>query len=197
LATLPRYLRRRMEDFPSAQSYLVADPSQQAHWRKWLASQGAGPCIGLCWRSGNVSGLRALQYAPLEAWAAFVRTLPGTLVSLQYDAREDEIALLETLSGREILVPPKLDQKQDIDGAAALMSALDAVATAPTAVSWITAALGVPTFKVLYNTSWTAMGQNHEPFAPAAHCVMPEKNGDWANAFAKATRAITMRLAAS
>jgi len=197
LATLPRYLRKRPDEFPASEHYLIADAAESERWRKWLGAQGAAPRIGICWRSGNVSGLRALQYAPLEDWAAFLRRLPGTLVSLQYDAREDEIALLETLSGRTILVPPRLDQKQEIDRTAALMAGLDAAVSAPTAVSWMTAALGVPTFKILYNTSWTAFGKDREPFAPQCRCIMPAKSGDWADAFTRAVVAITTLLAAA
>ncbi len=191
LATLPRYLRRSFDYFPARERYLTADSTEAAHWRDWLGAQGAGPYIGICWRSGNVSGLRALQFAPIEQWAEFIRVLPGQIVSLQYDAREDEIALLKKLSGREILVPPRLDQKHEIDRTCALMSNLDAAISAPTAVSWMTAALGVPTFKILYNTSWTAFGKDHEPFAPAARCIMPAKSGDWPDAFAKASVEIT------
>lgn len=190
LATLPRYLRRSFDDFPARDSYLKADDAEVAHWRDWLRAHGAGPHIGVCWRSGNVGGLRALQFAPLEQWADFLRGLPGAVVSLQYDAREDEIALLETLSGREILVPPRLDQKHEIDRTCALMSGLDTAVSAPTAVSWMTAALGVPTFKILYNTSWTAFGRDYEPFAPNARCIRPAKTGDWASAFVKAAAAI-------
>ena len=189
LATLPRYLRRNFDDFPDTESYLVADETEAAHWREWLKAQGPAPYIGLCWRSGNVSGLRAQQYAPLEAWAAFARDLPGTLISLQYDARDDEIARLQTLSGRTIAVPP-LDQKNEIDRTSALMANLDAAVSAPTAVSWMSAGLGVKTFKILYNTSWTAFGRDYEPFAPACRCIRPETSGDWADAFAKARAAL-------
>lgn len=194
LATLPRYLRRSFDDFPGRDRYLTADATEAAQWRDWLHAQGNGPYIGLCWRSGNVSGLRALQFAPTEQWAAFARALPGQIVSLQYDAREDEIALLEKLSGRKILVPPQLDQKHEIDRTCALMSNFDAAVSAPTAVSWMTAALGVPTIKVLYNTSWTAFGKDYEPFAPAARCITPAKSGDWSDAFVKASAELTKLL---
>jgi hypothetical protein len=68
-----------------------------------------------------------------------------------------------------------------------MIASLDAVVSAPTSVSWISAALGVPTLKVLYNNSWTAFGCDYEPFAPAARCIMPKISGDWADAFAKAS----------
>src|SRR6202012_767599 len=116
---------------------------------------------------------------------AFIRDLPGTPVSVQYDATADEIAALEAISGRRIVGPQSIDQKQELDRACALLWALDAVVTAPTAVSWLAAGAGVPTYKILYDTSWTALGQTHEPFAPSCRCVMPKSRGDWADAFAQ------------
>ena len=60
-----------------------------------------------------------------------------------------------------------------------------AVITAPTAVAWLAAGAGVPTFKLLYDTSWTALGQSYEPFAPSCTCVMPAARGDWTDTFGK------------
>jgi len=60
------------------------------------------------------------------------------------------------------------------------------VVSAPTAVSWLAAGAGVKTLKILYDTSWTALGQDHEPFAPSCICVTPKSRGDWADAFAQA-----------
>jgi hypothetical protein len=70
------------------------------------------------------------------------------------------------------------------------MSALDVVVSAPTAVSWIAAGLGVPTLKLLYKTSWTALGTAYEPFAPACRCIMPETSGDWSTTFVRAAKAV-------
>ena len=89
------------------------------------------------------------------------------------------------MSGRQIQVPQGIDQKNELDRACALMAALDVVVTAPTAVSWLSAGVGTPTCKVLYDTSWTALGQAHEPFAPSCMCVMPASRGDWADVFAQ------------
>ena len=184
-ASLGMYFRQQLADFPGSGGYLIADDAEAARWRAWLQAQGPAPYIGLCWRSGNVSGLRALQYAPLPLWAAFAGSVPGTLVNLQYDSRPEELTQLEALSGRTIAQPAALDQRNEIDRTAAMIACLDAVVSAPTAVSWIAAALGVPTYKILYNNSWMSFGSDREPFAPAARCVMPENAGDWGDCFAK------------
>jgi ADP-heptose:LPS heptosyltransferase len=165
-----------------------------ARWGGFLASAGRGPFIGLCWRSGKTTGHRALQYAPLDAWAAFIAKLPGTIVSVQYDAANDEIETLERLSGRTMLLPPDIDQKQELDRNVAMLSSLDAVVSAPTAVSWLAAATQVDTYKILYDTSWTSFGQQYEPFAPSCLCMTPQIRGDWADSFAKTLALITTRL---
>ena len=189
MGSLPRLLRQSLGDFPKRHAYLTPS-DERGSWSRWLDEHGSPPYIGLCWRSGLLGGARNLQYAPLAAWGEFLKAVPGTLVSLQYDGRTEEISALEQICGRRILVPPNLDQKQEMDRTASLIAALDAVASAPTAVSWISAGLGGPTLKILYKISWTALGTDYEPFAPACRCIMPDENGDWTTTFARAATAL-------
>jgi len=185
MGSLPRLMRKTIDAFPAPHAYLIADGAEAARWRTAFADLPR-PLIGLCWRSGSAGGDRARQYAPLEAWAEFLRALPGTAICAQYDAKPAEIAALSGLSGKPLLVPQGLDQKSELDRTAALFSVLDAVVSAPTAVSWLAAGLGVPTFKILYNNSWTSFGTAIEPFAPSARCLMPQTSGDWADVLAQA-----------
>ena len=182
MGSLPRTLRGALEDFPKPHAFLVPDATEVAHWK----TQFGENAVGLCWRSGKSGGHRAIQYAPLGVWADFLRDIERPLVCVQYDATAEEVAELESLSGRKIIVPQGIDQKNELDRAAALMTALDCVITAPTAVSWLAAGVGTRTFKILYDTSWTALGQTYEPFAPSCECLMPAARGDWADVFAQA-----------
>ena len=184
MGTLPRYLRGTLEHFPAPHAFLTPDAEENQHWQSQL---GAG-AIGICWRSGKSGGHRSIQYAPLATWGEFLKTIERPIVCVQYDATTDEISELESISGRTIIVPGGIDQKNELDRACALMAALDAVITAPTAVSWLSAGVGTRTFKMLYDTSWTALGQTHEPFAPSCACIMPAAKGDWADVFAQVSR---------
>jgi len=195
LGSLPRLLRGELHAFPSPHAFLKTDATETARWTQRLKALGPGPFVGLCWRSGKVSGLRAAQYAPLDSWAAFIRDIPATPVSLQYDVQTSELETLQRLSGRAILLPLQLDQKQEIDRTAAMIATLDGVVSAPTAVSWMAAGLGVPTFKILYNNSWTSFGESYEPFAPSCRCMMPKTSGDWSDAFAQTLSALSPLLA--
>ncbi|HEY4077739.1 MAG TPA: tetratricopeptide repeat protein [Rhizomicrobium sp.] len=192
MGSLPRYLRGTLDAFPTPHRFLVPDSAEIARWQD-IFGPGA---IGICWRSGKSGGHRSVQYAPLEAWADFLRTSARNFVCTQYDATPEEIARLEEMSGRKIIVPQAIDQKIELDRASALMSALDMVISAPTAVANLAASVGTPTLKVLYGQSWTALGQDHEPFMPWCTCVTPASMGDWADVFAQATARLSRQAAA-
>ncbi|HEU0095748.1 MAG TPA: tetratricopeptide repeat protein [Rhizomicrobium sp.] len=181
MGNLPRYLRGTLDAFPTPHAFLTPGADEVARWKNVFAPEA----IGICWRSGKSGGHRSIQYAPLEAWGEFLRQTDRTFVCVQYDAAAEEIAELERISGRKIIVPQGIDQKNELDRAAALLAALDMVITAPTAVSWLAAGVGTHTLKALYDTSWTALGQTYEPFAPACECVMPATRGDWRDVFAQ------------
>ena len=93
-------------------------------------------------------------------------------------------------------MPARIDQKNELDRVAALSSVLDAIVSAPTAVSWLSAAVGVATYKALYDTSWTSFGKDYEPFAPSALCMMPRSRGNWGDVFAKIHAALKSRIVA-
>ncbi|MES2473080.1 MAG: tetratricopeptide repeat protein [Pseudomonadota bacterium] len=181
MGSLPRILRGTIEAFPNPHAFLVPDAGEVAHWK----SQFGEGAVGLCWRSGKLGGHRSIQFASLAAWGEFLRGLDRNFVCVQYDASAEEVAELEKLSGRKIFVPQGIDQKNELDRTAALIAALSDVITAPTAVSWLSAGVGTRTFKMLYNTSWMALGQSYEPFAPSCECVMPQERGDWSDVFAQ------------
>lgn len=187
MGDLPRTLRASPDKFPAPRAFLTPDPCEVARWKITVGENA----IGICWRSGKLGGGRSQAYAPLEKWGQFLRGVQRPVVSLQYDGTPDEIAALQAISGRRIIVPQDIDQKNELDRAAALMAGLSLVVSAPTAVSWLSAGAGVPTLKLLYGLSWTALGQRHEPFAPACRCVMPDRFGNWDSVFEQAAGLIT------
>jgi Flp pilus assembly protein TadD len=184
MGSLPKYLRSTLQSFPKPHQFLVPDPQERAYWRSVFEKTQGKKIIGISWRSGkHGDGERALQYAPLRDWAGFLRGYDATFVCAQYGATDEEIAALEQLSGRKILVPENLDQKNELDRTCAMLSALDVLISAPTAVSWLAAGAGVRTMKILFGPVWTAMGHGYEPFAPACECLVPATRGDWTGVF--------------
>lgn len=165
------------------QPWLTPDPAEAARWRDWRNSLGHARVVAVSWRSGLRGGLRDTQYAPLARWAQFIGKLDAAIVSAQYGVEDGEIETLEALSGRKLHVPPALDQKDELDRTAAMLSVMDAAVSAPTAVASITGALGVPTYKILHLASWTAMGADREPFMPSVLCMRPDHAGQWRQVF--------------
>jgi len=194
MGTLPLHLRDELTKFPNPNSYIDADEIETLNWQRSLSSVADGPFIGICWRSGKLTAGRALNFASLKDWAAFIRDMPGTPVCVQYDALQEEIDMLGALSGKIVVVPAGIDQKQELDRTCALLSALDAVVSAPTAVCWLAAAAGVPTFKILRDPAWTSFGCDYEPFSPSARCIVPDVVGDWTNVFEKALAALNSQF---
>jgi len=193
MGTLPKYLRGSREDFPNPHRFLVPDPAETARWRRLFERQSEGrKILGISWRSGRTGGDRNLQYASLQAWGEFLRALDACFVCAQYGATDEEITALEAISGKTILVPEGLDQKNELDRTCAMLAATDVVVSAPTAVSWLAAGAGVLTLKLLYGPVWTALGQSHEPFAPACKVLSPSIMGDWADVFRQASAAIAL-----
>ncbi|MCP5432792.1 MAG: tetratricopeptide repeat protein [Alphaproteobacteria bacterium] len=193
MGSLPRLLRPSLADFPNPHAYLAADAEERARWRAWLESLGPGPYVGLCWRSGKTGGLRAQQFAPPELWAGAMAARGACYVALQYDADEAECDALAALAGVPLHRPPGIDQKQELDRATGLVAALDRVVSAPTAVACLAGGLGVPTAKVLFDKSWTALGQPFEPFQPACRVAGPAWTGDFADALSRAFAALPPR----
>jgi Flp pilus assembly protein TadD len=194
MGSLPFHLRDDLSKFPKPNAFLDADEIETLNWQRTLSSAAEGPFIGICWRSGKLTAGRAVNFAPLKEWAAFIRDMPGTPVCVQYDAMAEEIDLLGELSGKTVVVPGGIDQKQELDRACALLSALDAVVSAPTAVCWLAAGAGVSTFKIQRDAAWTSFGCAYEPFAPSAHCMVPDVMGDWAGSFQKTLTALRSQL---
>lgn len=179
LGSLPHLCGGKPRD---PQPWLTPDSAERSRWMGWRKHLGP-KAVGISWRSGLKGGLRDSQYAPLARWAQFIGKMDAAPVVAQYGADPAEIATLEALSGKTLIVPPKLDQKDEIDRTAAMLSTLDAVVSAPTAVAAISGALGVPTYKVLHYRSWMSLGADREPFMPAVMCVTPPHAGQWRQVF--------------
>ena len=142
-ASLPRYLRNSLRDFPDHQGYLKADPGRIAHWHTRLATLGDGLKVGLSWRGGTARTFIGRRSLSLETLFP-VLSAPGVRwVNLQYGERATEIAELQATQGIEIADWPEAIDG-DYDETAALVGALDLVISVCTSVVHLTGALGKP-----------------------------------------------------
>ncbi|WP_298371949.1 tetratricopeptide repeat protein [Azospirillum sp.] len=167
MGSLPALLRRGLADFPPQAGWLRPDPALVAVWAERLAALGPGLRVGVCWGSQRVIGERKRSYTALADWAPLF-ALPGiTLVSLQYDGREAEIAQAEARFGVRLRRWADADLKNDLETAAALTANLDLVVTVASSVGEMAGALGVPVWRFGGAGDWTALGTRVRPWFPS------------------------------
>ncbi|CAK0775773.1 protein O-GlcNAc transferase [Azospirillaceae bacterium] len=175
--SLPRRLRPTLSYFSERRGFLVPDPERVLFWRERLARLGEGIRIGVCWRSGLMTGERRRIYTQLKEWSALLRCPGVRFVNLQYDDCETEIVAAERCFGASIARWSDLDMKNDFEGTAALISGLDLVVTAPTAVGELAGALGVPVWRFGFDDEWTLLGAVIRPWFPTMEMFLI-KSGD-------------------
>lgn len=201
IGSLPLRYRRRLDAFPDRRSYLRADPELVAAWRAWLDGLGAGPAVGISWRSRLSGRERRLEYTRLTDWEP-VFSIPGVrFVNVQYDEVDQELAEAGERFGLEIARPPGLDLMNDFEGVAALVCALDAVISPQNTLGHLAGALGVPTLMMGNRFWWNnlgatrAPGSTRYPWLPAVTLVTRDPREPWEPVLADAGRRVA-RLAA-
>lgn len=172
MGTVAARLRPGLRHFPATSPFLTPDPTSAAAWRARLAALGPGLRVGICWRSSRMTADRAAAYSRIAQWGPLL-TVPGvTFVSHQYDEHAAERAEALRLFGTNLHHWPDLDQRNDLEGVAALMTGLDLVVTVPTAVGELAAALGVPVWRIGVGADdWSSLGTVVRPWFPTMALV--------------------------
>jgi Tfp pilus assembly protein PilF len=176
---LGRILRNSLADFPRRPSYLKPDPGRLRYWQNRIAGLGPGLKVGVSWRSSNNSGGRAELVTRFNQWGAILAVQGVHFINLQYDDCAAEIADAEARFGVSVHRFREVDMFDDLDETAALMAALDLVISAPTSVSILTGALGVPTWQFNYASNWQCYGEVMNPWLPAVRSVIRKWNESW------------------
>ena len=172
-----QYYRNNLADFRH-EAFLVADPARVAEFRAKLAAL-PGKKVGLCWRSMMLGAKRAKYFSPIDMWGPILQTPGVSFVNLQYGDCDAEIARAEEKFGVKIHRIEGLDLRDDIDGTAALASALDLVLSAPTAAAATAASVGAPVWFVTAGRTWPQLNTDEYPWYANTRVLCPEKFGDW------------------
>jgi Tfp pilus assembly protein PilF len=144
IGDLGRHFRPNFEAFPKRQQgYLVADTARTNELRHRL--DDGRKVVGLSWISKAPIG-GAQKSARLADFAPLLRSPGYRFVDLQYGDTQREREALERQSGVRVERLADIDNTNDLDGLAALMSACDGVVTVSNTTAHLAGALGRPTW---------------------------------------------------
>jgi len=178
--SVPRFLRKGLDEFPRHDGYLKADPRRIARWRERLSLSGPGIKVGISWAGGVRKTRRELRSLPLEAWLPILR-LPGiSFVSLQYTADAGDAAA--AFSERHgVPIAHWGEAIEDYEETAALVCALDLVVSVCTAVIHLAGALGRPVWVMApYSPEWRyGFSGGTMPWYPSARVFRQPAFGEW------------------
>jgi tetratricopeptide (TPR) repeat protein len=192
VGSLPRFLRSSIGQFPAHTGYLTADPARVGFWRQRLAALGAGPWVGISWRSRLMGSGRAEHYTRLEDWGPIFGAAAGRInfVNLQYDDCAAELAEVTARTGIIFHQFADLDLYNDLDEVAALMTALDLVLAPDNSVGEQAAALGRPIWRLDSGVDWSTLGTDHRPWQPSMRLFRRGPGGQWTDVIHAVSRAL-------
>lgn len=166
VGSLPRLLRRKIEDFPDLQQLLTPDAEKVALFRNRLPQNSGKLIVGIGWRSSVKSLNRRSVYPQLEFWKPLFDLQNIVWVNLQYGDVSEEIRKAEHDFGISIINFTDVDHYDDLDSSAALMKACDIVIGPDSSTTVIAAAVGTPSFKIYSYIDYLCMGTDHYPWFP-------------------------------
>jgi hypothetical protein len=178
LGTPLQIVRKRIEDFPG-KSFLVPEPARVGYWRERLSALGAGPYVGICWRSMLLTTQRRKFFSPMEAWRGPLSLPNMKFINLQYGDCRADLAYARDKIGATIHNFEDLNLKDNLDDNAALCAALDLVATAPTAAAALAAGTGTETWFLTAGRVWPQLGTDRYPWYANTRVLTPPTFGDW------------------
>ena len=197
LGEATRRFRRSVTAFPDRPAgFMTADSERVRYWRGVLAEL-PGQKVGLLWTSMVINTSRYRYFAPFEAWEPVLKTPGVSFVNLQYGDQSESIARAKRDFGVEIIQPPGIDLKNDLDDVAALACALDLTVGFSNASFNLAAACGAPAWLLTSNDAWPRLGADHYPWYSQVRTFWPEVTCDWASLMKNLARALADHIDAS
>lgn len=181
IASLGQFLRRDSASLARVPSpYLSADPSLANVLGQRVRQSGKLVC-GLSWGSKNPNsgGRKSL---PLEVLGPLLQVPGVEFIDLQYGDTDDERQKIHATTGVTVRHLDDIDNKNDIDGLAALIEACDLVITVSNSTAHLAAALGKPTMILLAHHTplwYWHLDSMTSPWYPTVTLLRQPAPGEW------------------
>lgn len=181
LGSLPLYFRNEEADFlASSSGYLKADPARSRALRSHISKESPQQIIGISWRSESIKSgsMRSLE---LESFLKPLARKGVCFVNLQYGDTSHEITQARQNLGVDIIDIADIDNFNDVDDLAALISACDKIITVANATAHLSGALNKETHVLLAKThDWRwQIDQSDSLWYQSARLYRQANAGDW------------------
>ena len=180
MGSLPSLFRQTEDDFKKAKKgYFKADPERVRAIRAELGLEGK-KVIGISWKSIDSLNTLKKSLTLLELGKIF-EGLDVTLVNLQYGDVDKEIKKFEEEIGIKIVQCGSVDNREDLDGLAALIEACDLVVSTSNVTIHLAGALGKETWVLLpfVSSFWWLLNREDSVWYPSLKIYRQKKFQDW------------------
>ena len=148
MGSVPGLIRNDISDFDkTVRGYLQADEARVTSIRSELGVEGK-KVIGISWKSFSPQN-KSRKSIELSDFRNMFVDLDIVLVNLQYGDVDQEIREFKERTGIEVLQCSSIDNKEDIDGLAALIEVCDLVVSTSNVTIHLAGALGKETWVLL------------------------------------------------
>lgn len=179
IMSIPGILGVTLENLPSVQSYMNANPVLMKQWQDRLGPKYKMR-VGFSWSGRRDAWLNQHKGMPFDQALAMIRNHPEyEWISLQVDATPDEEQALADAGLK--LWPGSISSFADT---AALMMHLDVVVSVDTAIAHLAGSLGRPVWIMLnaFATDWRwLLDRDSSPWYSTARLFRQPTKGDWAS----------------
>jgi hypothetical protein len=174
IGSLNKFLRKSISDYENKIPYLIPHGGIKHRFNDLIELNSKKIIIGICWRSSLMNIERSINYIPLEEWNEIFSIPNAIFINLQYGDCEAELINAEEKFNIKIHRWPDIDLKNDLDQVFSLISKLDLVVTAATAVSSMAFSIGTKTLTFYAGRYWANLGTDLYPWSCFNKPFFPE-----------------------
>ena len=180
MGSLPRLFRSDIKDFENTVTgYLKADKERVESLRKELGL-GDKKVVGISWKS--IKSLHTQKKSiSLKEFGKLFKDLDIVLLNLQYGDVDNEIKEFTNSMGIEVLQCSSVDNREDLDGLAALIELCDLVVSTSNVTIHLAGALGKETWVLLPYVAnfWWLLDRTDSIWYPTLKLYRQKKFQDW------------------
>ena len=180
MGSLPRLFRNSEKDFERVTTgYLKADPKRVEDLSQELGI-GNKKVIGISWKSFKGSNMDN-KNIELEKLSDAFGDLDVVLLNLQYGDVNEEIRDFTKATGIEVLQCKSVDNREDLDGLAALIENCDLVVSTSNVTIHLAGALGKETWVLLPYVAnfWWLLDRTDSVWYPTLKLYRQKKYASW------------------